>query len=71
MKVNKLERYRETMTEEVLHSWAEDALLCLDDSRELIADIKRYMDGFHRLMPGEKELIDRLESALNSLPPSK
>ena len=62
----KLEKYRPTMSSEVLRSWAEDAQVKIDALTEVVEELSKALKEKYGASPEGRKYLAKMEAALNS-----
>lgn len=60
-----LEKYRKTMTEDVLHSWAGDAQNKIDSLSTVLSELKDTLEPAYKASPEGRQYLKKIEDALN------
>ncbi len=60
-----LEKYRPTMTDDIVHSWASEAQSRLDALEEVVSELTKELEATYSLSPEGREYLKKMNEALN------
>lgn len=61
-----LEKYRPTMTDDVAHSWAQDAQIKIDKLTVVLEELNTCISPVYSMSPEGREYLEKVRNALDT-----